>query len=142
MVFDIHDASGIQLLSRISLNFRHLNEHKFRHNFNDMVDHMCTCGLEQEALLHSLLRSNLYSTQRLEPLNNVCILNRFLKNYSNEKLLNIVLYGSEDFHFNLNKELLKATIKIIKIYESFNSPLFWPFLKNICPNNTYFLYIF
>ena len=85
---------------------------------------MCTCGLEQEALLHSLLRPNLYSTERLEPLNNVRILNPFLKNYSNEKLLNIVLYGSEDFHFNLNKELLKATIKILKIYESFDSPLF------------------
>ena len=45
-VFDIHDASGIKLLlSRLRLNFSHLNEHKFRHNFNDTVDPMCTCCL-------------------------------------------------------------------------------------------------
>ena len=44
-VFDIHDTNGIKLLSRLRLNFSHLNEHKFRHNFNDRVDPMCTCGL-------------------------------------------------------------------------------------------------
>ena len=29
-VFDIHDTNGIKLLSRLRLNFSHLNEHKFR----------------------------------------------------------------------------------------------------------------
>ena len=39
-VFDIHDTNGIKLLSRLRLNLSHLNEHKFRHNFNDKVDPM------------------------------------------------------------------------------------------------------
>ena len=30
----IHDTNGIKLLSRLRLNFSHLNEHKFRCNFN------------------------------------------------------------------------------------------------------------
>ena len=29
-MFDIHDTNGIKLLSRLRLNFSHLNEHKFR----------------------------------------------------------------------------------------------------------------
>ena len=71
-VFDIHGTNGIKLLSRLRLSFSHSNEHKFRHNCNDMVDPMCTCRLEPETILHYLLRCNLYSTQRLELLNNVC----------------------------------------------------------------------
>ena len=45
-VFHINDINGIKLLSRLRLNFSHLNEHKFRHNFNDTVDPMCACGRE------------------------------------------------------------------------------------------------
>ena len=41
-------------------------------------------------------------------------------------LLNILLYGSEDFNCNTNKEIRKATIKFLKISERFNDP----FLKN------------
>ena len=106
-VFDIHDTNGIKLLRRLRLNFSHLNEHKFRHNFNDTVDPMCTSGRQSETTLHYLLRCNLYFTQRLELLNNVCILNSPVKHYSNEKLLNILLYGSEDFKCNLNKKIVK-----------------------------------
>ena len=117
-------------MSRLRLNFSHLNEHKFRHNFNDTVDSKCTCGCEPETTFHYLLRCNLYSTQRLELLNNVCILNPSLKKYSNEKLLNIISYGSEHFNCNMYKEILKATIKFLKITERFNVPFFWPFLKS------------
>ena len=47
-----------------------------------------------------------------------------LKNLSNEKLLSILLYGSEDFNCNMNKEILNGTIKFLKISERFNGPLF------------------
>ena len=129
MVFDIHDTNGIKLLSRQRLYFSHLNEHKFRHNFNDLLDPMCTCGLEPETTCHYLLHQNLRSNHRLELLNNVCTLNPFPKNYSHKKLLNILLYGSEDFNCNISKEMLKATIKFLKISKRFNGPIIWPFLK-------------
>ena len=111
-------------MTRLRLNFSHLNEDKFRHNFNDTVDPMCICGPEPETALHYFLHCNLYSTQRLEILNNACILNPSLKNYSNEKLLNILLYGSENSNCNMNKDILKATIKFLKISKRFNGPLF------------------
>ena len=49
-VFDIHDTDGIKLLSRLKLNFSHLNERKFRHNFNGTLDPMCACGCEPETM--------------------------------------------------------------------------------------------
>ena len=85
---------------------------------------MCTCGLEPETTFHYLLRCNHYSTQRLELLNNLCFLNPSLKNYSIEKVLNILLYGSEDFSYSMDKEILKATIKYLKVSERFNGLLF------------------
>ena len=72
-------TGGIKLLSRHRLTFSHFNEQKFRHNFNDMVNPMCTCGLEPETALHYLLHCNLCSTHRLELLDNVSVLNPSLK---------------------------------------------------------------
>ena len=79
-IFDKHDTNGIQLLSHLILNLSDLNESKFRHDFKDTVDPMCTCGLEPEATLHYLLYHKLYSTLRLELLKNVFIINPFPKN--------------------------------------------------------------
>ena len=43
-VFAVHDINGLKLLTRLRLNFSHLNEHKFRHNFNDTINLMCSWG--------------------------------------------------------------------------------------------------
>ena len=40
------------------------------------------------------------------------------------KSIPILSYGSEDFNCNVNKEILKATINFLKIFERFNDALF------------------
>ena len=42
--------------SHLRLNFSHLNEDKFRHNFLDTINPMCICGSEPETTAHFLLR--------------------------------------------------------------------------------------
>ena len=123
-IFKVHDPDGIKLLNRLRLHFSHLNKHKFRHNFRATIDPMCSCGDEPETTLHYLLRCNLYSDLTTELLNDICVLNTTLKNVSHEKLLNILLYGSEDFSFNTNKETIKSTINFLKTSERFIGPLF------------------
>ena len=97
-VFAVHDINGLKLLTRLRLNFSHLNEHKFRHNFNDTINPMCSCGKEPETTLHYLLRCDFYSIYRLELLNDICALNHSLKNISEENLLKVLLYGAEEFN--------------------------------------------
>ena len=109
---------------RLRLHFSHLNEHKLRHNFRATIDPMCSCGLEPETTLYYLLRCNLYSDFRTELLNDICALNPTLKKLSHEKLLNILLCGSEDFSFKTNKKIIKSTIKFLKTSECFIGPLF------------------
>ena len=113
-VFAVSDINGLKLLTRLRLNFSHLNEHKFRHNFNDTINPMCSCGKEPETTLHYLLRCDFYSIYRLELLNDICALNHSLKNISEENLLKVLLYRAEEFSFKINSEILKCTIKFIK----------------------------
>ena len=44
-VFGVSDIYGVKLLTPIRLNFSRLNEHKFRHKFNDMINPCATAVL-------------------------------------------------------------------------------------------------
>ena len=95
-VFEVYDIKGVKLLTRLRMDFSHLNEHKFRHNFDDIINPMCSCGKEPETTHHYLLRSDLYFTfwpliYQLELVNDTYTLNGSLKNSSKEKLLKILL---------------------------------------------------
>ena len=125
------------ILTHLRLDFSHLNEHKFRYNFHDIINPMCSCGKEPKTTLHYLLRSDFYSIYRLELLNDVCALNGSLKNSSEEKLLKILLYGAEDFTSQMNFEILKWTIKYIK---KTDLSLFLSLTKYLAFN--IFLYVF
>ena len=65
-IFSICDPLGVKLLTRLRLNFSHLNEHKFRHGFNDTLNPLCACGNDIETTQHFLLRCHQYSSQRKE----------------------------------------------------------------------------
>ena len=97
-IYAIHDISGLKLLTRLRLHFSHLNEHKFQCNFKDIINPMCCCGFELETTDHYLLRCKLYTDLRLDLLNNIYTINQSLKNFSEEQLVNVMLYGSKILH--------------------------------------------
>ena len=89
---------------------------------------MCKFGLETETALHFLLSCRLYSTIRTELLDDISTVDSSLTNYyPDEKLLKILLYGSEYFSVETNRSTLKSTINFLKNSERFDDPLF---LKN------------
>ena len=120
----MHDTEGLKLLTRLRLNFSHLNEHKFRHGFKNTVDPMCKCGLETETTLHLFLRCRMYSTIKTELLDDIYTAASSIMNYPGEKLLNILLYRSVYFSVKTNQSILKSTIKFLKSSERFEDPLF------------------
>ena len=123
-VFAIHGTKGLKRLTRVRLNFSHLSEYKFRHDFRDTVDPMCKCGVETETTLHFLLRCRLYSNIRTELLDDLYTVDSSLTDCPDEPFLNIVLYGSEYFSVKTNQSILKSTIKFLKSSERFDDPLF------------------
>ena len=50
--YKIYHRLGIKLLTRLRLGFSHLSEHKFRHNFADSLNLLCSCSLETESTRH------------------------------------------------------------------------------------------
>ena len=63
----IYDPLGIKLLTRSRLGFSHFSEHKFRHNFADSLNPLCSCSLETESTFHFFPRCQNY-TFYAEPL--------------------------------------------------------------------------
>ena len=65
-LFSIHDPQGVKLLSRLRLNFSHLNENKFRRNFKECVSPIWGSRLEIESTQHFFLRCHFYHVERSE----------------------------------------------------------------------------
>ena len=45
-IYNIHDPMAIKYLTRLRLGLSHLNDHKFRHNFQDCLNPLRPCSLE------------------------------------------------------------------------------------------------
>ena len=116
-VFAVSDIYDIKLLTHLRLNFSHLNEHKFRHNFNDMINPMCNCGAATKTTIHYLLRCRYFSFQRMELLDGIYKLDSTLQNFSEDQLLTVLLYDSKKIVLNVNKEIVRLTISYLKAFQ-------------------------
>ena len=45
-IYNILDPKGLSFLTCLRLGLSHLNEHRFRHNFQDCLNPLCSCSLE------------------------------------------------------------------------------------------------
>ena len=50
-----HNPQGLKLLTKFQLVFSHLCYHKFKHNFLDIINALCSCGSDIETTPHFLL---------------------------------------------------------------------------------------
>ena len=135
-IFSIYDPLGVKLLTRLRLQFSHLNEHKFRHGFGDTINAMCACGSEVETTEHFLLRCHLYSPQRLELFENLEKVDSSFLNLKVKEKASFLLYGSQSATSkSSNHEILKFVINYIKETGRFDRPVF-------CPNQLFLDYFF
>ena len=85
---------------------------------------MCCCGFEPETTDHYLLRCKLYTDLRLNLLNNIYTINQSLNFFYEDQLVNVLLFGSDNFTLDTNANILRRTIEFLKATERFNSLLF------------------
>ena len=112
-VYNIHDPVGIKYLTRLRLGLSHLNEHKFRHNFQDCLNPLCSCSLEVETTNHYFLHCHYNDIRKtlldtVKDITNIC-----LSDFNDETLVNLLLYGNSIYSLEQNKEVIKASIKFI-----------------------------
>ena len=63
-VRNINNPLELKLLTRLRIGFSHIKEHKFKHNFQDSVDPLCSCGNDIESTVHFFLYCPNFITQR------------------------------------------------------------------------------
>ena len=103
-VCKIHNPRGLKLLTRLRLGLSHFREHKFRHNFNDTIDPFCLCGTNNlETSEHFLLHCPTYACLRRKLFDNLHNNNILLLPLEKSLIVQILLYGSDNYHTSMNK---------------------------------------
>ena len=86
---------GIKLITRLRLGFSHLREHKFKHNFQDTLNPLCSCSIEAESTSHYFLRCYFFDVLRATLMNDLTNIDNDLPTVRAENLTNILLYGNQ-----------------------------------------------
>ena len=123
-IFNIHNPLGIKHLTRLRVGFSHLKEHKFRHNFQDSIDPMCSCSSGIETTAHFLLHCPNYNIQRQALFDNIATIDAKVLRENEDTFVNILLFGKPNNEDSVNKKILNATIDFISSTERFDEPLF------------------
>ena len=132
-IYNIFDPKDLAFLTRLRLGVSHLNEHRFRHNFQDCLNPLCSCSLEIEDTSYYILHCHCtyfcthFSHHFVDLMISVkSICDNFDSMPDNVKE-DLLVYGDSRFDENKNRVILKATINYIKLLKDSLDP----FLINV-----------
>ena len=100
-----------------------MREHKFKHNFQDCLNPICSCGLDIESTSHFLLHCPTFNDERytlLSILNNIDC--KFLE-LTKSSLSQTLLLGNTLSDTEKNTLILNATTEYILSTDRFEEPL-------------------
>ena len=123
-IFNIHNPSGIKLLTILRLSLSHLHDHKFRHCFQDTPNPSCDCGNDTETTTHFFAHCPSFHTPRQTLLNNIININERILSHSENQLIQTFHYGNPYFNLTVNRLILNATIEYLISTERFKCTLF------------------
>ena len=121
-VFNCNNYKGIRLITQLRVGMNHLRKHKFKHNFQDCLNPICSGGLDIEFTSHFFLHCPKFNDERhtlVSTFNNDCKLLELAKTSSSQALL----YGNTLFDKEKNTRILNATVECIFFTERFEELL-------------------
>ena len=92
--FNIHNPLGITLLTRLHLGLNHLNEHKFRHCFQDTLNPLCECSKDIESTMHFFLHCTNFLIPRQTLFHKIRNIDDSILSRSERLLTQTFLYGN------------------------------------------------
>ena len=96
-VSNSHNPQGLKLLTRLRLGLSHLRYHKFKHNFLDTINPLCSCGSDIETTLHFLLYCPNFMECRNTLLSKISEINSELITRNDLALIETPLFGDDSF---------------------------------------------
>ena len=112
-IFNFHNFGGIKLITRLRLGFSHHHEHKFRHNFQDTLNSICSCEENIKTTTHYLFHCPNYLNERMSLWNNLQNIDKNILDRSYSRFSEILLFGDSSFNDAKHTSILNATIQYI-----------------------------
>ena len=141
-VFNCNSHKGIRLITRLRVGMSHLREHKFKHNFQDCLNPICSCGLDIESTSHFLLHCPTFNDEPytlLSTLNNTdCKLLELTKSSLSQTLL----YGNTSFDKEKTHAFLTQQLNIFYPLKDSRNLLFSKFPSELLNPSRSFLKCF
>ena len=106
------------------LGLSHLANHKFRHNFQDCLNPICSCGQEIETTSHFLLHCLNFRCTRKTFFEKISLLDSNILQQNDLSITKDLLFGSEKLKDDKHNALLTSAIEFIQSKERFKYPLF------------------
>ena len=122
-VYYTHNPIGLKLLTRLRLGLSHLNERKFKHTFQDCINPLCKCILEIESLSHFFLRCQYFKSIYSTLFSKLQSADANIVKLSDNKIVDLLLYGSSKFDTDQNHKILSFCINFILKSERFDGSL-------------------
>ena len=104
-IFNVNNPEGVKYLTRLSLRFSHLNEHKFRQGFRDTLNPLCNYSLEFEENEHFFLRCLKFENARKSLFIEISSINSSFKNFSSHLKVGLLLFVDSE-HSAIDNNLI------------------------------------
>ena len=111
-VFNCNSYKGIRLITRLRVGMSHLGEHKFKHNLQDYLNSICSCGLDIEFTSHFLLHCPSFNDEQYSLLNTLNKIDCKLLELTKSSLSQTLLYGHILFDKEKNTLILTQQLNI------------------------------
>ena len=92
--FHCHCPDGLKLITRLRLGLSHLQFHKFKHNFQDTLNPICSCGTV-ETNIHYLLHCPIFSHEKLTPFNKLQSIDQNILSKGDSNISIVLLFGDD-----------------------------------------------
>ena len=122
-IFNCHSPNGIKLITRLRLGLSPLREHKLRHNFQDTLNPICSCGDDIETTIHYLFHCSNYLDERSTHLDNLQSIGENIHDKNDSQISELLLFGVSSNNGASNTCILNATIQYILATKRFDVPL-------------------
>ena len=110
-IFNISDLFVIKMLTRLRLSFSHFRKHKFRHGFINILNSLCSCGIEAETTAYYFLRCLFYNSNWATLMNDLENIPISFPMITDNNLISFLLYGNDKFDDTKNRTLTPDTFR-------------------------------
>ena len=122
-VFNCHSFNGISLITRLWLSLNHFRDHKFRHNFQDTLNPICSCVDGIETTIHYLLHCLNYLDERRTLLEKLQSIGKNVHDKNDSQISELLLFGISLNNDASNACILNAIIEYMLATKRFDVPL-------------------